>query len=331
MVRLALVVSLLIAAALVLGDLWPRRELLFGLMTGLLLTGTVAPFIGPRLTVAALSMCLSVLLVTLVLPSGQLYMLRVSLFGQPPLGVVYLDSQGMRMNNPGMVARHRTKEFDATYTIDRLGWRVMPRPARPRGQIQLHGCSITFGQGVQDGETYAHLLASGPWSQYEVRNFSVMGWGPGAVYHSIERQLASGSPPKVVLYGWFVDHINRLQGVEDTAALRLEQLATAAECSKIEGAATREILHSALIVRAIHRSCQRKGIPFVLVMLPGNPPSFKPNEMKFRRYIRKFGIPTVALPWGGDPFYEDGHPRKSTHRRIADELARAPELADLLR
>ncbi len=67
--------------------------------------------------------------------------------------------------------------YDVIYTIGADGFRVTPRPVDdPLTRINLFGGSFTFGQGVEDEETVAAVLAEAL-SATEVRNFGQPGYG----------------------------------------------------------------------------------------------------------------------------------------------------------
>jgi hypothetical protein len=99
--------------------------------------------------------------------------------------VTFLDDIG-RAPNPG---RHRSRNetrsgdliYDVIYTIGDDHFRVTPREDRPVGtedskRINFFGCSFTFGEGVNDDETFPYYVQQ----QIEgsvARNFGFHGYG----------------------------------------------------------------------------------------------------------------------------------------------------------
>lgn len=78
--------------------------------------------------------------------------------------------------------------YDVTYTIGADSFRVAPRPSSAEACVLLFGDSNTFGEGVNDNETFAWLLAQQSGGRIAVHNFAVSGWGP----HQMLAGLQSG-------------------------------------------------------------------------------------------------------------------------------------------
>jgi peptidoglycan/xylan/chitin deacetylase (PgdA/CDA1 family) len=84
--------------------------------------------------------------------------------------------------------------YRATYRTDAFHRRdvgVRARPGRPH--LLLFGCSVTMGEGLDDGDTLAHALAEAL-PDVNVVNYAVHGWGPP---HALAK-LESGRLPEEV-------------------------------------------------------------------------------------------------------------------------------------
>ncbi len=94
-------------------------------------------------------------------------------------GLYLADDRLGWVPRPGAVVRHRLPgNYDVTYHIDQQGLRVQrPSPAATT-QVHVFGDSFTFGQGVEDDETYAALLQQALGPAYRVLNYGVDGYGP---------------------------------------------------------------------------------------------------------------------------------------------------------
>ncbi|MDL2216254.1 hypothetical protein LJB81_00805 [Desulfovibrio sp. OttesenSCG-928-M14] len=67
--------------------------------------------------------------------------------------------------------------YDVVYTANERGWRITPQHPQATEAVVFFGCSYTFGDAVNDDETYpwqvAELLGEG----YQVFNFGFSGYG----------------------------------------------------------------------------------------------------------------------------------------------------------
>lgn len=84
------------------------------------------------------------------------------------------------------------KLYDVLYTLNKDGFRVTPeRGAAADTAVLLFGCSFTFGEGVEDKETYAYKLGELLGERYQVYNFAHRGYGA----HQMLAQIESGILP----------------------------------------------------------------------------------------------------------------------------------------
>jgi hypothetical protein len=107
--------------------------------------------------------------------------------------------------------------YDATYGTDDCGRRVThdPAPGRKREQfIAFFGCSYTFGEGLEDGETLPSQVADlAP--AYRVYNYGCSGYGPQQMLAKLEtgqllREIAERSG--IFIYVFIPHHVRRAIG-----------------------------------------------------------------------------------------------------------------------
>jgi hypothetical protein len=112
--------------------------------------------------------------------------------------------------NPGVHPAH--EEGRAPMTIlpdgrraaranDRVG--VSGKPL-----LFLLGCSFAAGYGIRDDETLAWRLQEA-FPEFEVRNYATPGYGTHQSLLLLERLLARGERPKLVIYGFLPFHSSR--------------------------------------------------------------------------------------------------------------------------
>jgi hypothetical protein len=94
--------------------------------------------------------------------------------------------------NARMIARSEVEgrtSYDAVYTTGPDHFRIVPEAAaNPEACVLLFGDSFTFGDGVNDAETYAAQIVERSGGRVAARNFAVSGWGP----HQFLAGLQSG-------------------------------------------------------------------------------------------------------------------------------------------
>ncbi|MBX3465677.1 MAG: hypothetical protein KF878_02115 [Planctomycetes bacterium] len=129
---------------------------------------------------------------------------------------------GYRPRHPMQVRAWKTADgapiYEATYTIDAHGRRVVPASAAPGGAgplVLFLGCSNTFGEGVDDDQTMAHHLALRAGRRAEVVNLGFCGYGPQQFLARLERgdldDLVAGREV-VAIYPFIDAHVNRAIG-----------------------------------------------------------------------------------------------------------------------
>jgi hypothetical protein len=106
--------------------------------------------------------------------------------------------------------------YDVQYSIDALGRRVTPGAAAGSRSTFLlfFGCSVTFGEGVQDTETFPHFVAEQA-PRVRPYNYAFHGYGPQQLLARLETQdlRAEINEPEGSLVYLFIDaHVNRAIG-----------------------------------------------------------------------------------------------------------------------
>jgi hypothetical protein len=114
----------------------------------------------------------------------------------------------------------RTKDgqiiYSIKYSTDTNSLRITPIDSiKPRTKYaQFYGCSMTFGEGVQNSETLPYYFAKFD-SRYRPYNFAYSGYGP----HQMLARLETENVKKIVkensgiaFYIYINDHVNRVLG-----------------------------------------------------------------------------------------------------------------------
>jgi len=81
--------------------------------------------------------------------------------------------------------------YDVIYTINKDGLRIPPELKDPsyKDAVLFFGCSLTFGEGLNDNETVPYLV--GVLSKSKVYNFGFHGYGPHQMLSAVEHGLVN--------------------------------------------------------------------------------------------------------------------------------------------
>ena len=107
--------------------------------------------------------------------------------------------------------------YDVYYTIDENGFRLTPPPKQEDAPaILFTGCSFTFGEGLNDEESYPYKVSQRLDGQYKICNLAYSGYGAQQTLANIREGLykkALGkSKPLAVVHLSIPDHPNRAVG-----------------------------------------------------------------------------------------------------------------------
>ncbi|MBI5691757.1 MAG: SGNH/GDSL hydrolase family protein [Verrucomicrobia bacterium] len=97
---------------------------------------------------------------------------------------------------------HRHADFSAQYSIDAHGFRriVSPLPSAPPPRVTaVLGDSFTFGFGVNDDQTFVHLLDAAKSGGMRFRNFAVPGYSTDQQALLLEQGVLPLRPARVLL------------------------------------------------------------------------------------------------------------------------------------
>jgi len=87
--------------------------------------------------------------------------------------------------------------------------RICPDTIQADYQIQLYGCSYTYGFGVDDQFTTACQLQSLLGSSVEVSNLSVLGYGTVQAYLLLQEMVKQGKQPDLAIFHYASFHDDR--------------------------------------------------------------------------------------------------------------------------
>lgn len=252
------------------------------------------------------------------------------------VGIWQTDDRFGYSHIPGSVGVHKTGDFKVKYTIGVGGERYIAAPKNPKGRVLFLGGSLTFGHGVEDSESFPALLAREYWSDFEVVNRAVMGWGTAHAYLSLLDELRSGRKPKMVIYGYIPDHVVRNYIRKDWIEVmerykrkhphfeikdgELSFKGVVGLAGGLEDSAElgeKELKLTAAFLAAMKKLCQERDIPFVVIFLP----KLQPLQAEVIKAIRDNRISSLDIsrdrPEG---FPGDPHPNAKDHRRIAESI-----------
>jgi hypothetical protein len=113
---------------------------------------------------------------------------------------------------------------DVVYTTNAHGLRIAPHdlvtiPAVAAGEhenVVFFGCSVTVGEGVNDGDTMPWAFETRSGGKYWTYNFGFHGYGPHQMLRILETGLIDkfvpDTPPTTAVYQGLMEHIERSAG-----------------------------------------------------------------------------------------------------------------------
>ncbi len=111
--------------------------------------------------------------------------------------ITYDDRLGWKLR-PNWKGRHRHHDFDVQYSTNRYGFRGEFCDKGERERIAVVGDSFTFGMGVDDDQTFVHLLDVRSQDQAYL-NFGVIGYSTDQQHLLIVEQLLRFNSDHVLL------------------------------------------------------------------------------------------------------------------------------------
>lgn len=144
------------------------------------------------------------------------YYVRHSLIGYSPLPNVQA-AKGKKYYGKQII-------YDMSYSTDANGLRVTyPRSVDNKNSVLFFGCSITFGDGVNDHQTLAYEVGRLGKEIINTYNFGYSGYGPHQMLASIENGLISkalSDKPKYAIYSAIPGHVLRSAGLQSWIVTR---------------------------------------------------------------------------------------------------------------
>jgi hypothetical protein len=111
--------------------------------------------------------------------------------------------------------------YDVIYTTNKYGLRVSPHDLKDSSvilpndfkNVVFFGCSCTFGEGVQDNETWPFLFEEKSGGKYRSHNLAMEGYGPHQMLRILETKLLdhiiADKQPSIAIYLALPQHIIR--------------------------------------------------------------------------------------------------------------------------
>lgn len=290
------------------------------------------------------------------------WQLRGRVLGRPPLALHQDHPRLGWVNRSDVEVEDRHYDYRVRYRTDSRGMRVnsqgpLEKETHSSGpaDVVCLGCSFTFGQGVEDWETYAanweRLRRDIAGEPVRVANGGVNGWGTVQVMLRVEELLSESSPsdaarPKVVTYGFLPLHADRNDRRKDwlvmlSASGRRKPVLRHAEGGWIweglvgvEGAVEvdemlrdRELAITLGCIEQMDKVCRGAGLAFYCLLLGTDRMPQTPEKMTVAAtaaFCQQRGIAIVDLsdlseqPESRHP--HDGHPTAGWHLRVAERL-----------
>lgn len=149
--------------------------------------------------------------------SGEVTHTEEDLYARDRLLGAALKKQAMRAAHRRVHGPREETIFDVIYSVNADGRRVTPeRGGKADTAVLLFGCSMTFGNGVNDKDTYAWKLAEALGEKYQVINLGVSGYGAQQMLALLESgRLAPIFQQYKHIHAFFLtisDHLNRCTG-----------------------------------------------------------------------------------------------------------------------
>ncbi len=110
-----------------------------------------------------------------------------------------------------------TPVYEVAITTDEYGLRIAPpynQSTNSGGRsLVFFGCSVTFGEGVNNHEAMPYTVGILTHEQYQIYNFGTPGYGPQHMLAAIEHGLVDPVikvKPHIIMYQGIIDHVHRV-------------------------------------------------------------------------------------------------------------------------
>jgi hypothetical protein len=237
--------------------------------------------------------------------------------------------------------------YDVLYSLDKKGRRVTPdRGDTADTAILLFGCSFTFGEGLNDRETYAWQLGEMLGERFQVFNYGFSAYGAHQMLALVESgRLDALARRYKRIYASFLtiaDHAVRCVGprpfqpgpryILENGTIKYagkfsdtldKVFAHSRTYERVKSAYYRRLTsdlavntHTAIIVKSMQELATRYHAHFVTVLWP--------DSAHIEAMLRKNGVSTLLLTDITDEKYKiesDGHPNALANTRIAEALS----------
>jgi len=128
--------------------------------------------------------------------------------GKKPAGPGVFRSTGLALSTGESV-------YYVSYGIDRFGFRQSPRGPIGAPTFLFFGCSFTYGEGLDDDQTFPVQFAKEIPSQPTIVNLAFHGYGPHQMLFMLRHGIPDGAITgaiAAVFYLAIPDHVNRASG-----------------------------------------------------------------------------------------------------------------------
>lgn len=107
--------------------------------------------------------------------------------------------------------------FDVNYTIDEHSHRISPpyKGGQEGKSLVFFGCSVTFGYGLEDEDTFPYKVGQKSKNLYKIYNFAFGGYGTHHMLSQIEHGFVKDIVkvnPGYAIYTVIPDHLRRIAG-----------------------------------------------------------------------------------------------------------------------
>jgi len=101
--------------------------------------------------------------------------------------------------SPFWRGKHKHKDFNVQYSVNQHGFRGTFNINPKQKKIAFIGDSFTFGQGVNDKDTFVEMLNNSPKYKHSYLNFAVPGYSTDQEYLLIKTHILKFDPTMIVL------------------------------------------------------------------------------------------------------------------------------------